>query len=176
MAYPPQGAAVDGRIDDIKTRVNLLLTAADFRKQEFEIEWGTNAQVDSISSDVLESLSSHLIPSNQFVFPEGSVKRRVILLPMIIASAQVAAVHHIGIKVQINVNDAGWIDLVDMEATPPIGLSDDGDTSSWQMPVDITEYVDSGDKVMLRFQVHSDNAATVNYSTSFIVVLIYRPG
>jgi len=179
---------------DALTRYTALLTAvglipttpeleADASKrygvltqEQLETEWSTDPVVDNVASAALTNLTTHEIPAASFVYPTGATEVRVILLPMIKAAAQAGAVHHIGLKVQRNINDAGWADLKDLTANPPLGLAADGTSDSWGYPIDISALVASEDKLQFRFAVDSDQAASVNYTTSFLVVLVYRMG
>jgi hypothetical protein len=149
---------------------------ASTTNSELETEWSTDPVVENVASAALTSLTTHTILAANFVYPTGAVERRVMLLPMIKASAQAAATHHIGLKVQKNINDVGWSDLLDLTAAPPLGLPADGAGDAWGYPIDITALVAPGDKLNFRFQVDSDNAGSVNYTTSFLVVLVYRMG
>jgi len=145
-------------------------------QEQLETEWSTDPVVDNVASAALTNLTTHEIPAASFVYPTGATEVRVILLPMIKAAAQAGAVHHIGLKVQRNINDAGWGDLKDYTANPPLCLAADGTSDSWAQPIDITTLVASGNKLQFRFAVDSDQAASVNYTTSFLVVLVYRMG
>jgi len=152
------------------------LLSADFNKTEFETEWSSDPVVENVASAAATNLTTHEISAANFVYPTGAVERRVILLPMIKAAAQAAATHHIGLKVQRNINDGGWADLKDYTANPPLVLAADGAPDSWGYPIDIAALVASGSKLQFRFVVDSDNANSVNYTTSFLVVLVYRMG
>jgi len=55
-----------------------------------------------------------------------------------------------------------------------IELLTDGAMGSLSVVADISALVASGDNVQLRFAVDSDNAGSVNYTTSFVIVLIYK--
>lgn len=173
---------VDGSIglEALKKLIEAIPTTplleADFNKAEFETEWSTDPVVQNVASAAETSLTTHTIGATEFVYPAGAVERRVILLPMIKAGAQAAATHHIGIKIQRNINDGGWGDLKNYTANPPLVLAADGAGDAWGFPIDITALVGSGDKLEFRFAVDSDDAGSVNYTTSFVVLLVYRMG
>ena len=63
---------------------------------------------------------------------------------------------------------------MDLTANPPLGLSIEAAMGSLTLPYDISALVATGDKLEFRFAVDSDDAGSVNYTTSFIVVLVYR--
>lgn len=144
------------------------------KNKEHETEWNTNPVVDNVASVALTTLTVHTIPATNFVYPIGATERRVILLAMISGQAQANQTHHIGVKVQREINDGGWGDLLDLTTNPPLGLSTEASMGNLTLPIDISALVDSGDKLEFRFQVDSDNAGSVNYTTSFLVVLVYR--
>lgn len=152
---------VDGFVDEEKDK-------------EHETEWVTNPVVDNKASVAVEALTIHTISAADFVYPVGATERRVILLGMISAQAQANQTHHIGVKVQMEVNDGGWATLLDLTGNPPLGLSTEASMGNLTLPYDITALVASGDKLEFVFQVDSDNAGSVNYTTSFIVLLVYR--
>ena len=144
------------------------------KEKQYEVEWSTDPVVENVATTAETPLTIHTITS--LTYPTGATEVRVILLPMIKASAQVAATHHIGIKILYEVNDGGWNTLKDFTANPPMSLAGDGAVDSWAYPIDISAIVSSGDKLELRFTVTSDNAGSVNYTTSFLVVLVYKMG
>jgi len=178
MGFPPQGttpvtitrAEYIDRIPYIESDTDRIENAV------LETEWSTAPATDNVSSVAETELTIHTIPADEFVYPTGATEVRVILLAVMTAHARDAATHHIGVKVRMEVNDGGWADLVDFTADPPIGLATEGAMANWAMPIEITDLVDSGDKLELRFAVDSDNAGSVTYTTSFIVVLNYRLG
>ncbi len=144
------------------------------KDKEHETEWNTNPVVDNVTSLALTPLTTHTISAADFVYPTGATERRVILLAMISAQAQANFTHHIGIVVRRSINDVAWADLLNLTANPPLGLSTEASMGNLALPIDITALVASGDKLEFRFQVDSDDAGSVNYTTSFIVVLVYR--
>lgn len=143
---------------------------------QLETEWSTDPIVENKAAAAEEALTIHEISAANFVYPDGATEVRVILLALITAQAQASATHHIGLKVRRDINDGGWADLKDFTANPPFGLPVEGAVANWVMPIDISALVASGDKLEFRFTVTSDNAGSVNYTTSFIVVLVYTMG
>ncbi len=167
---------------DATTRYTTLLAAIgvvdgfvdEEKDKEHETEWITNPVVDNVTSLALTLLTIHSISAADFVYPAGATERRVFLLGMISAQAQANFTHHIGVKVQMEVNDGGWVSLLNLIGNPPLGLSTEASMGNLTLPYDISTLVASGDKLEFVFQVDSDNAGSVNYTTSFIVVLVYR--
>lgn len=153
---------------------------AHFDDAVFEREWSTDPIVDNKASAAEETLSTHTIAAADFVYPDGASEVKVILLAMITAAAQAAPTnpHHIGLKVQLDVNNGftGGETTWDFTANPPLTLAADGAMGPWTFPIDISALVTSGDKLEFRFVVDSDDAASVNYTTSFLVVLVYTMG
>lgn len=144
--------------------------------QQLETEWSTDPVVENVATADATDLTIHTISAADFVYPDGATEVRVILLAMITAQAQASATHHIGLKIQREINDGGWADLKDFTANPPFGLAVEGAVANWVMPIDISALVASGDKLEFLFTVDSDNAGSVNYTTSFIVILVYTMG
>jgi hypothetical protein len=141
---------------------------------EFEVEWSTDPVVENVASAALTTLTTHTILAADFVYPPNSTEVRVILLAMISCQAQASATHHIGVVVRREINDGGWADLQNETANPPLGLPAEGSMGSLTLTIDITALVADGDKLEFAFQVDSDDASSVNYTTQFIVVLVYR--
>lgn len=164
--FPPQGYApylTQARAEIIDSIPSLVQ----------EEEWATDSVVDNVASVAETSLSTHTISASDFVFQDGIDVRRVLLVAMINACPQSSATHHIGLKVQVQVNDGGWVDQLDFTTNPPLGAPADASMGGLTLLSEITSLVSSGDKVDLRFRVDSDNAGSVNYTTSFTVMLVY---
>lgn len=158
------------------TAILARVTTAHFDASEFETEWQTNPVVNNVASAAETPLTAGSITPT---YPSGAAEVRAILLPMIKAASQAAATHHIGIKIQYRTGGAGpWSDLpLDLTTNPPLGLvAVDGAVDSWAHPVDVTAIVSSGVQVEFRFAVDSDDASSVNYTTSFLLALVYRMG
>jgi len=142
---------------------------------ENETEWQTDPIVENVASAAATALTAGSITPT---YPSDAVEVRVILLPIIKAAAQAANTHHIGFKIQYRTGGAGaWSDLKDYTANPPLALANvDGAVDTWAQPIDVTAIVSSGVQVEFRFEVDSDNAGSVNYTTSFLLALVYRMG
>jgi len=157
------------------TRELTDLTLAHFDLVEHETEWSTDPNVDSVASAVEADLTEG--DMGTIIYPTGAVEVSVILLPIIKAVNQSGATHHIGITIQYSEDDGAWADIIDLTTDPPMGLVVmDGAGDSWAMPLDVSAIVETGKKYEFRFQVDSDNAGEVHYTTSFVLVLIYKMG
>jgi len=163
---------------DVATNLAAILTrltTAHFDLSELETEWQSDPVVQNVASAAATALTAGSITPT---YPTGAVERRVILLPMIKAASQAANTHHIGFKIQYRTGGAGpYSDLKDYTANPPLTLAAvDGATDSWAQPIDVSAIVSSGVQVEFRFEVDSDSAGSVNYTSSFLLVLVYRMG
>lgn len=144
-------------------------------ESEHETEWSTNPNVDSVSSAAEANLTEG--DMGTITYPPSATEVRVMLLPIIKAINQSGATHHIGITIQYSEDDEAWADIIDLTTDPPMGLVVlDGAGDSWAMPLDVSDIVESGKKYEFRFQVDSDDAGEVHYTTSFVLVLIYKMG
>lgn len=156
--------------EDIWTYASRVLTEV-----EYETEWSTDPNVDSVSDAAEADLTEG--DMGTITYPPSASEVRVILLPVIKAVNQAGNTHHIGITVQYSEDDGAWADIIDLTADPPMGLVVlDGAGDSWAMPLNVSAIVESGKKYEFRFQVDSDDAGEVHYTTSFVLVLIYKMG
>jgi len=142
---------------------------------ERETEWNTDPVVENVASATATALTAGSITP---AYPTGATEVRAILLPVIKAASQAAAAHHIGFKIQYRIGGSGaYSDLKNYTANPPLTLVNaDGAVDSWAHAIDVTAIVSSGVQVEFRFEVDSDNAGSVNYTTSFLLALVYRMG
>lgn len=160
MGFPPQG-----------------YTPIEVRVTEHETEWSSDPNVDDRTHVALTEYPLTEGDLGIVTYPSNANEVRSILLPVIKAVNQACTTHHIGIKVQYNEDDGAWTDIIDLTANPPMGLpSLDGVVDSIAQPLDISAIVKSGKKYEFRFVVESDNAGGVYYTTSFVLVLVYKMG
>jgi hypothetical protein len=143
------------------------------RREDLEVEWSSTPVSQQVASAAATNLNAGSITP---VFPIKSTRVRVILFASIHAANQAANTHHIGIKVQGQKAAGGYGDLVDLTAQPPLGMVGvDGASDSWCGAIDVTTLVDQSNAAYdFRFVVDSDNAGAVNYTTNFVLALIYR--
>jgi hypothetical protein len=101
---------------------------------------------------------------------------RAILYAGIHAANQGANTHHIGLRVQGQKDGGGYGNLVSLVAQPPIGLVNvDGASDSWCGAIDVTTLVDeAGLQYDFRFVVDSDDANAINYTTEFVLAIVFR--
>jgi len=177
--YPPQGttpitvtrATYIDMIPDIETETDKIPDV------EHETEWNTDPNVDDITHVALTEYNLTEGDMGTVTYPANATEVRAILLPVIKAVNQACTTHHIGIKVQYSEDDGAWTDIMDLTADPPMGLAAlDAVVDSMAQPLDISAIVESGSKYEFRFVVESDNAGSIYYTTSFVLVLVYRMG
>lgn len=151
----------------IKTQSNKI---ANF---EHEVEWTSTPVVEQVASVAATDLTAGSITPT---FPTGATRVRVILVANIHAANFSAATHHIALTVQGKKNAGAYGNLIVLTAQTPIGLVNlDGAGDGWAGTVDVTALVDASDSTyQFKFIVDSDNAGAVNYTSSFVLVLVYR--
>ncbi len=140
---------------------------------EFEVEWSSTPAIDQVASADPTSLTAGtIIPT----FPAGSTRVRVILIANIHAANRAAAAHNISLKVQGNKDGGGFGDLIDLTAQTSLGLVNlAGAGDGLCLSVDVTALVDaSASTYLFKHIVDSDNAGAVNYTSSFVLVLVYK--
>jgi len=140
---------------------------------QHEVEWASTPVSQQVASAALTDLTAGSITPT---FPTGATRVRAILVASIHAANQAANTHHIGFTVQGQKDAGGYVTQVDLTAVAPLGLVNlDGAGDGWSGAIDVTTLVDaSGSVYTFRFQVDSDNAGAVNYTTNFVLVLVYR--
>lgn len=139
---------------------------------QHETEWASTAVVEQVAAAAPTNLTAGSITP---AFPTGSTRVRAILIASIHAANQAANTHHIDVKVQGQKAAGGYGDQLDLTAQDSLGLVNlDGAADGLCVAVDVTTLVDASGAVYdFRFVVNSDNAGAVNYTTSFVLVLVY---
>jgi hypothetical protein len=140
---------------------------------QHEIEWSSTPVSEQVASAAATNLTAGSITPT---FPTGATRVRALLVASIHAANQGANAHHISLKVQGQKASGGYTDKIDLTAQTTLGLVNlDGTSDSWVGSVDVTSLVDaSAAQYDFRFVVDSDNAGAVNYTTVFLLVLVYR--
>lgn len=140
---------------------------------EHETEWATTPVVQNVASALATNLTAGSITPT---FPTGATLVRAILIASIHVANQAANTHHISLIVQGQVAGGGYAVLLNLSAVTTLGLVNlDGAGDSWCGAIDVTATVaTSGLAYDFRFQVDSDNAGSVNYTTGFTLVLVYH--
>ncbi len=94
---------------------------------------------------------------------------------MLHVSNQAANTHNIGLKVQKQKAGGGYSDALNLTSVVPTSLVNvAGAVATFAVPIDVTSTVDtSGVQYDFRFVVDSDNAGSVNYTSSFVLIIIY---
>jgi len=139
---------------------------------QHETEWAIAPVAENIASAALTTLTAGSVTPT---FPTGSTRVRAILVASIHVTNQAGNTHHISFKIQGQKAAGGYTDLLDLTAVASLGLVTlDGAGDGWCGAIDVTAKVDaSAVQYDFRFVVKSDNAGSVNYTTSFTLVLVY---
>ena len=140
---------------------------------QFEVKWASVLVSQQVADAAATNLTAGSITP---VFPLGSTRVRALLVATIHAVNQAANFHDISLKVQGQKAGGGYSDLLDLTAQTTLGLSDiAGASDGWSGAIDVTSLVDTtGAQYDFRFVVDSDNAGAVNYTTGFVLVLVYK--
>jgi hypothetical protein len=153
----------------------VLIKAQTDKIQNFqhEIEWASTPVSQQVASAAATNLTAGSITPT---FPTSATRVRAILFASIHAANQAANTHHISLKVQGQKAGGGYTDKIDLTAQPTLALVNvDGAADSWCGAVDVTTLLDtSAVQYDFRFVVDSDNAGAVNYTTDFVLALVYR--
>ena len=109
-------------------------------------------------------------------FPTGATLVRSYVVAQVKALNQSAAAHNIGLTLQDNIAAGGWVDILVLTATTPLGLPAVSGASDALCFTINTNTITSGQSVQFRWQVDSDNAGAVIYTSSFVLVMEYDFG
>jgi len=155
-----------GNIASIKTETDQL------PNWRFDDKLATTPTVDAEASASEESLTAGSVTPT---FPTGATRQRAYVVAMLHAANKSEATHKIGLTLQIQKNAGGYGDVVDLTANPPISLiSVDGACANFAIVCDVTATVDtSAVQYDFKWLVDSDNAGAVNYTSNFVLVIIY---
>lgn len=139
---------------------------------EHETEWTSTPAVQQVANAAAVALTAGSIA---VTYPTGATLVRAILIATIHASNKAANTHGISFKVQAQKDAGGYVDRLDLSAQTSLGLVNlIGAGDSWTGAIDVGATVDaSGSTYTFRFEVDSDNAGAVNYTTGFVLVLVY---
>ena len=150
----------------------ILTEAAQLPNVQRETEWATTAVCQLVANAAAVALT---VGSITPTFPTGSTRVRAILVASIHAMNHEDETHHIKFKVEGQKAGGGYGDLLDLTAVDVLGLVNlDGASDAWCGAIDVTALVDaSGAAYDFRFEVDSDNANDVDYTTCFTLVLVY---
>jgi len=153
-------------VDLIKTQTDKIPLAQQ------ETEWASTAVSQQVASASATALT---IGSITPTFPTGATAVRVILLASLHAANQAANTHHVALKVEGQKAAGGYLTQLDLTAQPTLAMANaDGAGDSWSGAIDVSALVDtSAAQYDFRFEVDSDNAGAINYTSSFVLVLVY---
>lgn len=155
---------IDTNVDDLGLDVEEAHERAFLRRYPFVT---TN---ESVANAAEVSLAAPAVVTP--TFPTGATRLNSYVVAILKANNQSAAEHNIGVTLQKNIAAAGWVDVRDFTASPPLTLPEvdaTGDSVTFIEPVSIT----TGQSVQFRFQVDSDNAGEVHYTQVFFFALEY---
>lgn len=128
---------------------------------------------NQVAAAALTNLTAHnFVP----VYPAGAVEVRFLLVGSIHVTARAAAIHHVGVRVQGRKNVAAYATQGnDLTAQAVLGLAAaDGVADGKPWLVDVSALIDeSGASYDFRFDVQSDNAGAVTYTTEFALIMVY---
>jgi len=155
-----------GDIASIKTETDQL------PNWRFEDKLATTPTVDADATASEESLTAGSVTPT---FPTGSTRQRALLVATLHVANKSAATHKIGLTLQIQKDGGGYGDVVDLTANPPVSLVNvDGTAATFCIVCDVTTTVDtSAVQYDFKWLVDSDNAGAVNYTSNFVLVIIY---
>jgi hypothetical protein len=170
----PASPADEATVNAVGVVATAIKAATDkIASFQHEIEWSSTPVSEQVASAAATNLTAGSITPT---FPTGATPVRALLVASIHAANQAANAHHISLKVQGQKASGGYTDKIDLTAQTTLGLVNlDGASDSWVGSVDVTSLVDaSAAQYDFRFVVDSDNAGAVNYTTVFLLVLVYR--
>jgi len=157
---------------DIKSFVNVVRVVNGILRAMFEYELASTPVVQQVASAAATNLTAGSIT---LALPAGATIDHVDLYAAIHVANQGANTHHIALKVQGQKDAGGYTDQIDLSAQATLGLVNvDGSSDSWCGVADVSTLVDaSGSTYTFRFVVDSDDANAVNYTTNFVLVIVY---
>ncbi len=185
-------ATLAAYVEDIRSRLIAILTESASHPTLAEIQAGDMATIladiaeakltafrrtyafvstsQSVSSAAETSLTA---PATVTVtFPTGATLLQAKVVASIKANNQTAAEHNIGLTLQKNVAAAGWVDVRDFTANPPLTLPEVDATADALTLVEAL-VITTGQTVQFRWQVDSDNAGEVHYVQTFVLSVEY---
>lgn len=139
---------------------------------QHETEWASTPTCDTIASaNATDTTEQTITPT----FPTGSTRVRAILIASVHVKNDAANTHNIAFKIQGKKNAGAYGDLLDLSASAQLGLVNlVGATDAWSSAIDVTALVDaSASTYTFKFTVDSDNAGSVKYIVSYLLVLVY---
>lgn len=188
MTYERHGRASEAKQDIIDSVVDAILvdtgTTLDAIVDAIKVEtdqlpnWRLSDKLVTVATVDAEASASEVTLTAGTVtptFPTGATRQRAIVIASIQAANKSAATHKIGLTLQIQVAAEGYNDVIDLTANPPLSLvAVDGAMASFTIVCDVTTTVDtSGEAVGFQWLCDSDNAGAINYTSNFMLVLIY---
>jgi len=133
-----------------------------------------DTESQSVTSAAEVSLTS---PGAETVnWPSGTTIYTAMVIATLKATNQDFAEHNIGVTLQRNYNAGGWVDVRDLTANPPLSLPTAYAVSdSVTITEDVTAVlVASGGTIDFRWQVDSDDASEVHYTSEFVLIVEFE--
>lgn len=165
---------IDTKVDTVDLGIDAIKVKTDtISSFEHETEHVSTAVAEQVASAAATSLTAGLITP---MFPSGATLVRALLVASIHAANQTAATHNISLKVQGKKGAGEYADQLDLTAQTSLALVNvAGAGDGLTVPIDVTTLVDaSGAAYSFKIIVNSDNAGAVNYTSSFVLVLVYK--
>ncbi len=185
-------ATLAAYVEDIRTRLINILTESESHPTLAEIQAGDMA---TILADIAEGKLRSFRRTYRFAttvegvtdaaevslaapavvtvtFPTGATLLEAKVVASIKVNSQAEFLHNIGLTLQKNVAVGGWIDIIDMTATPNLTLAG-VDRVSDALTIVESLAITTGQTVQFRWQVDSDNAGHVHYTQVFVLSVEY---
>jgi len=143
----------------------------EIRNQVFTRRYPFETESDSVSSASETALTN---PTTVTVtFPTNSTLLSAAVVAIIKANNQSANAHDVGVTLQKNIAGGGWTDIRDLTTSPPVTLpAVDGENDSLILVENVTG-IDTGETVTFRWQVDSNDANEVHYTSTFVLIVQY---
>lgn len=134
-------------------------------------KYATTVTVDAEASAAEQDLTAG---SAVVTIPTGATIQGVTLAAFLHVANKSAATHKIGLTLQIQKAAEGYGDVVDLTANPPVSLVNvDGAMATFAIACDVSGTVDGAATYTFKWQVDSDNAGAVNYTSNFVLAITY---
>ncbi len=142
-------------------------------KYQHEVEWSSVPAIDQVASVDATSLTTGSITPT---FPTDSTRIRAILIANIHAANQSANTQGVKFKVQGKKDAGAYADQIDLTAQNALGMVNlIGAGDGVCVSKDVTALVDASDSTYLfKFIVTASNAGAVNYTSSFVLIIVYK--
>jgi len=155
------------------TLANQLAIIADLVAAERTTKWALTQAADQVASAAQQNTTELTVTPT---YPAGATEVRFLLLIDIHVASRAAAIHHIGLRVRGRKQAGAWATYgSDLLAEAVLGLVEaDGAADGKAFVVDVSALIDqSAVQYGFRFNVDSDNAGAVTYTTGGALIMVY---